>query len=133
MPKNKTHSGIKKRVRITGKNGTTGEYFLDPIETGPRAAVLPPVAGSANSGETDLAAVGVVTGPAAVAGVFRVRVTGRPQAAASSRKRCTCASLCAATFEQNLARPCVSETGIGPRGFWLFCGFLWISCLSDLD
>jgi hypothetical protein len=35
---------------VTGKNGTTGEYFLDPVESGGlRAAVLPPAGGSAAS------------------------------------------------------------------------------------
>jgi hypothetical protein len=46
------------RVLITGKNGTTGEYFLDPIESsGPPTGVLTPAAGAA--------------------GVFRIRVTGK--------------------------------------------------------
>jgi hypothetical protein len=66
------------RVQITGKSGTTGEYFLDPVESGgPRAAVLPPAGGAANSRGTARTAVDVLTVPAGAAHASRVRITGK--------------------------------------------------------
>jgi methionine-rich copper-binding protein CopC len=50
------------RIKLTGDNGTVGEYFLDPVETGgdaPPAAPVPPGGGPAG---------GLVPAPLAVAG-----------------------------------------------------------------
>jgi subtilisin family serine protease len=61
------------RIRVTGKNGTTGEYFLDPIESGgSRAAVIPAgggaamIRGSGLSAAELLMALGVPAVPGAI-------------------------------------------------------------------
>jgi hypothetical protein len=56
------------RVQVTGKNGTVGEYFLDPLESGGlHTAVLPPAGDSANTRSTL---------PPGVAGTSGVHMTG---------------------------------------------------------